>query len=224
MKLLKIIETPILVENRKFKRRSWNEIGKHCRKISSEYWNFSRSRSKYGGRFENHRNSNFGRKRKFKENVSERRKILSEYWTFFSRFRSFTVDVLKIIEIQILDENRKLQRKSWNRKMCRKILSECWTRVRKSRTRMKEKRSDPPSSTSNTNHPSGFDRYLLSPNHFEGNIPGTFHKYFDTFYSLSYFMMFRDLFMTVQVHRMKLSIYFILWSSFEFNLLHKLSF
>ena len=100
---------------------------------------------------------------------------------FFSRFRSFTVDVLKIIEIQILDENRKLQRKSWNRKMCRKILSECWTRVRKSRTRMKEKRSDPPSSTSNTNHPSGFDRYLLSLNHFEGNIPGTFHKYFDTF-------------------------------------------
>ena len=99
---------------------------------------------------------------------------------FFSRFRSLTVDVL-IIEIQILDENRKLQRKSWNRKMCRKILSECWTRVRKSRTRMKEKRSDPPSSTSNTNHPSGFDRYLLSPNHFEGNIPGTFHKYFDTF-------------------------------------------
>ena len=178
---MKIIETPILVENRKFKRRSWNEIGKHCRKISSECWNFSRSRSKYGGRFENHRNSNFGRKRKFKENVSERRKILSEYWTFFSRFRSFTVDVLKIIEIQILDENRKLQRKSWNRKMCRKILSECWTRVRKSRTRMKEKRSDPPSSTSNTNHPSGFDRYLLSPNHFEGNIPGTFHKYFDTF-------------------------------------------
>ena len=97
---MKIIETPILVENRKFKRRSWNEIGKHCRKISSEYWNFSRSRSKYGGRFENHRNSNFGRKRKFKENVSERRKILSEYWTFFSRFRSFTVDVL-IIEIPI---------------------------------------------------------------------------------------------------------------------------
>ena len=91
------------------------KIGRFRLKILSE--NLVRTQTIELFCFENHRNSSFGPNGNFKRMSWKRKsnppkkKIMSEYRTF-SRYRSFAVEVLKIIEIPIVGENRKFKRRT----------------------------------------------------------------------------------------------------------------